>query len=195
MATGICTPCNTDDITTYPIPCNLITSSRKSGILQPFLLKCDKTITDLTDDVEWAALKASGDIIVFPQGSGNLITPETTTEQLVACSPEVVIDEIGGFDFATKLFDNDTYLDFQFEYDLKNLYNSYTIMWLGCDGILYYDYNWTPGTNPGFSNFVPTVFRSGETVQALNINVRFKTYGTNLKGFKPNTAVMNAIFN
>ena len=102
MATS-CTPCSTDDIVSYPIPCRKKEATRKGGISTLLLLKCDEIIIDLTDEAEWATLKTSGKLIVSPKGFGELTAPTTTKEQLDGCSPEVVVDKVSGITFSTKL--------------------------------------------------------------------------------------------
>jgi hypothetical protein len=193
---SICVPCSTDNITTYPIPCKKIEATRKGGIQSLLMLKCDETITDLTDDTEWTALKTANKLIVTPLGMGDLIEPETQDEQLDSCSPAVVIDETMGINFNTKLFDNTTYLDFQTEFDIKNLYSSYTLLFIGCDGLLYYNRDWVSGDNPGFYNWSPKVSRisAPNALQILNINVKFKTFGTGLKGIQLPQDVLDAIY-
>lgn len=193
-----CNPCVDNDIVMYPIPCNRVQSTRKGGIKTLFLLKCSAVINDLTDEAEWSALKASGDLVVFPDGSGEIPQPETTEESLDGCSPPVVIDETSSVTYATKLFDNDNYLDFDAECQIKNNYGSYTLGWLGCDGILYYDSTFVAGNNenPFFYNFSPKVWRTSTNgnLQTLNVEAKFNTYGTCIKGIALPQAVLNVLY-
>jgi hypothetical protein len=195
---GVCNPtCNTgDQIRTYPIPCNLQEATRKGGFESFILIDCDAVMYSLTDATEWATLVAADQIIVSPKGFGTLIQPDNTLEKLSACSPESVIDTIAGFDWNTKLFDNTTYVDFDFEYDLKNKAQNKTVLWLGCDGLLYFDYNWATGENPGFANISVNVYRVSEPdqLQTLNVEARFNTYGTNLKGIALTPSVLSVLF-
>lgn len=195
---GVCNPsCNTgDQIRTYPVPCNLVSATRKGGFDTFILMNCDAVMYSLTNASEWASLVAADDIVVSPKGFGQLVQPETTKEKLTACAPESNVDEISGFEWYTKLFDNTTYLDFDFEYDLKNKYADKTLLWIGCDGLLYYDYNWVAGENPGFANITLDVFRQSEAdnLQRLNVNAKFNTYGTNLKGIELTPSVLSVLF-
>jgi hypothetical protein len=193
---GTCAPCTTDDIVSYPIPCRKKEATRKGGISTLLLLKCDSTLIDLTDEAEWSALKTAGKLIVSPKGFGELTQPTTTKEQLDGCSPEVVVDEVSGITFSTKLLDNVNYLDFDFEDDVKNLYDSYTLMWIGCDGLLYYSRAWVTTENPGIYGWVPEVFRTSanNSLQSLNINATFNTYNTSYRGVELPQAVIDAIY-
>lgn len=195
---GVCNPtCNTgDQIRTYPTPCNLVEATRKGGFDTFILINCDEVIYSLTNASEWAAIVAADALIVSPKGFGQLVQPETTKEKLTACSPEANVDEISGFEWYTKLFDNTTYLDFDFEYDLKNKYGDKTVMWIGCDGLLYHDYNWVAGENPGFANITLDVYRQSEAdnLQRLNVNAKFNTYGTGLKGVELPASVLSVLF-
>ena len=188
-----CNPaCNTTQITTYPIPCRLQDATRQGGFERFILLDCDQVFVDLTDDAEWQTLADNDKLIVSPPGFGTIIKPETTKEKLTACSPEQVIDEISGFDWMTKLFDNSSYLDFDFEDDLKNLTGSKTIMWIGCDGLLYYSNQWATGENPGFGGIAIDVYRVSEPakLQELHADVRFNTYKKGIKAIPLTDAVL-----
>lgn len=193
---GTCTPCTTDDITSYPIPCRKKDAIRRGGISTLLMLKCNETIADLTDDTEWTALKTAGKLIVSPKGFGELVKPTTTKEQIDGCSPEVVVDEISGITYNTKLLDNVDYLDFDFENDVKNLYDSYTLMWIGCDGLLYYRRGWVTGENPGIYGWVPEVYRTSvnKSSQALNIDATFNTYNESYRGVELPQDVIDAIY-
>lgn len=193
----ICNPsCNGTQIRTYPIPCNRVSSTRKGGFERFILIDCDVNITSLTASAEWKALIDVERIIVSPPGFGKLIKPDIKKEQLSACSPEETIDEIAGFEWETKLFDNTTYFDFDFENDVKEKYASKNVVWLGCDGLLYHNYKWTAGSNPGFGGIAAEVYRDSETgsLQKLHIDVKFNNYQKGLKGILLPQSVMSVIF-
>lgn len=188
-----CNPaCNTTQITTYPIPCRLQDATRQGGFERFILLDCDQVFVDLTDDAEWQTLADNDKLIVSPPGFGTIIKPETTKEKLTACSPEQVIDEISGFDWMTKLFDNSSYLDFDFEDDLKNLTGSKTVMWIGCDRLLYYSNQWATGENPGFGGIAMDTYRVSEPskLQELHADARFNTYKKGVKAIPLTDAVL-----
>lgn len=194
---AICKPsCNTVAITPYTTSCDRRLSTRRGGISQFALLDCDLTFVDITDEEEWEAGKTAGQIVLSPEGFGSLVEPTETAEKLTACSPEETIDEISGIDFSTKLFDNVGYTDFDFENQVKNGYSSRTLVWFGCDGLMYYDRNWVTGTNPGFSDLSIRTYRTSEAdaLQQLFINSRFNTYATGLKAIPLTTALKEAIF-
>lgn len=191
-----CSPtCLGDPIVTYPLACNAQDNVRKGGISNFILLSCDSVITDITDDAEWAALKTAGKLIVSPAGAGVLVKPETKKEKIAACLPEVDIDEISGLDFVIKQFDNATYNDFDFEFDLKNKIGQYQIMWFGCDGLLYYRYNYASGENPAFADVAASVYRESEdgSVQKLTSEMRFNTYKVGVKGIVLTSTLKTAI--
>ena len=192
----ICNPsCNNSQIRTYPIPCSMTESTRKGGFERFILLDCDAVITSLVDANEWQTLINNNRLVVSPKGFGKLINPDLKKELLSACSPEQVIDEIAGFEWFTKLFDNVTYFDFDFENDVKSSYSSKNVLWIGCDGLLYFNYKWTAGTNPGFGNISAEVSRTSEAgnLQQLNINVKFNNYQKGLKGILLPQSVLNVI--
>ncbi len=192
----ICNPsCNTTQIRTYPIPCKRVESTRKGGFERFFMIDCDSIITDMTSTTEWQALVDNDKLIISPPGFGKVIKPETKKEQLSACSPEEVIDEISGFEWHTKLFDNDTYLDFDFENDIKEGYASKNVMWLGCDGLLYHNYKWVAGTNPGFGGISAEPYRASDpgNIQELHVDVKFNSYQKGTKGIKLSQAVLDIL--
>jgi len=191
----ICNPCSVEDITIYPIPCRKILATRKGGVSNLLLLKCDLGIIDLTNPAEWTTLKSTNKLIVSPNGIGEIQDAETTEDE-IDCSPAVVVDEISSITFMTKVFDNVTYLDFDFENDIKNLYNAYTFMYIGCDGLLYYSRNWVTTKNPGFFGWTPKVNRTSVkgSLQTLKIDIKFNTYNSPVKGIKLPQSVIDAIF-
>ncbi len=193
----ICNPgCNDSQIRTYAIPCARQTSTRKGGFDRFVLLDCDVNMTDFTDITEWQALQAAQRYIYSPPGFGKMIKPETKKEQLSACAPEEVIDEISGVEWSTKLFDNTSYCDFNFEYDVKNLYGSKNLIWLGCDGLLYTRYNWVSGENPGYGGLSADVWREGDAgaLQSLHIDIKFNTYQIGTLGTPIDQALIDVIF-
>jgi len=195
---GVCNPsCNTGaQIRTYPVPCDLTTSTRKGGISHFILMNCDAIMYSLTNASEWASLVAADDIIVSPAGFGQLAQPETTKEKLTACTPEQMVDQNTTVSWFTKLFDNVTYIDFSTQYDILNKYQNKTVLFYSCDGLLYGDYNWVAGENPGMANISVDVYRESEpdNLQKLNVNFTFPTYGTILKGTALTPSVLSVLF-
>ena len=157
---------------------------RKGGFEVFIGLDCDATLDDLLDEAAWQALKDENKFVCSPPGFGELNTPDQKTEKVSACGPEEVSDEISGFTWYTKLFDNDTYLGFDFENDLKESYKNKTWLWIGCDGLLYYNYKWVSGKNPGFSDGSAKIYRASkvESKQELHVAVKFNTFQKGLKG-------------
>lgn len=193
----ICNPaCADDQITMYPIGCDRLSQTRKGGSERFILLDCDVTFEDITSTAEWTALQSSQRYIYSPPGEGTLPQPETTKDRITACSPDEVIDEVSGYNWFTKLFDNNNYCDFEFENDVKSSYASKTLLWYGCDGLLYYSRNWTTGTNPGFGGLAVEVYRGSEpkTLQQLFINFKFNTFQNGVTAFAPTQALLDIIF-
>ena len=193
---AICNPtCLGTGITGIALDCNAQKNIRKGGIPHLVLLACDSILIDITDDAEWAALKAAGKVIVTPAGSGTLVKPETKKEKIAACLPEVDIDEISGIDFVLKQFDNTTYTDFDFENDIKNKSSQYQLMYFGCDGILYYRFSHVSGENPGFEDISISTYRESEdgAAQKLTLEVRYNTFQVGVKGIKLTSAIKTAI--
>ena len=193
----ICNPsCNGTQIRSYPIPCNTVSSTRKGGFERFMFIDCDVVMSNVTSPAEWQALIDDDRIIISPPGFGKLSKPELKKEKLKACSPEQTIDEITGFEYETKLFDNVTQYDFDFENDVKEKHTNKNVVWIGCDGLLYYNYKWVAGTNPGFSGIAAEVYRDSEvdSLQKLHIDVKFNTYQKGLKGIPLPQTVLDVLF-
>lgn len=194
----ICNPsCNTEQVRTYPVPCKRITAMRKGGFEIFIALDCDATLDDILDEEAWQTLKDDGKFICSPPGFGELDKPDQKMEKVSADGPEEVSDEISGFAWYTKLFDNDNYLDFDFENDLKESYRNKNWMWVGCDGLIYYNYKWTPGTNPGFGSSSAIIYRPSkvDTKQELHVDVKFNTFQKGIKGVPITQEILDIITN
>lgn len=181
----LCNPsCNNEQVRTYPVPCKRIEAMRKGGFEVFIALDCDSTLDDILDEDAWTALKNADKFICSPPGFGELDKPELKTEQTSACGPEEVSDEISGWTWMTKLFDNDNYLDFDMENDLKESYKNKNWLWIGCDGLLYYNYKWAPGENPGFGDGAAQVYRVSKVgaKQELHVDLKFNTFQKGVKG-------------
>lgn len=193
---AICNPsCDEQEIRSYCTPCDRITATRKGAINQIGLFKCESSFTDVTDADEWVTLIESGGVILIPEGVGEIVEPDQTTDRISACKGEEVTGEISGLNFQLKLFDNDAYTDFDLEYDLKNKIGNYTLFFIDCNGLLYINYNWTTGENAGFGNLSSTVTRQFPTdgLQLLQINFRFDTYKSGYRGIPLTPAIATAL--
>lgn len=193
---SLCSPlCGDDTIRSYCNPCDRQSSLREGGFNRLIFLDCDVTFTDVSDETEWEALVTAGKVVVLPELIGNTVDDETTTLRISACRPEEEITRISGVDFALRLFDNVTYTDFDLEYDLKNKLAAKTAMFIDCNGLLYYRYDWLPGENPGFGKLTAIVNRQsvvGE-VQVLNTNLRWNSFRSGYKAIELTTALEAAI--
>jgi len=158
------------------------------------LFDCETAFEDITDAEEWAAKIAAGEVTLIPEGVGELVEPEQTTERISACRSEEVNSEISGLNYQLKLFDNVTYTDFDLEFDLKNKIAAKTLAFIDCNGLLYIDYTYTSGDNPGFSDLTSNVFRNFPTdgLQFLQINIRFNSFRTGYRGV-PLTPAIQAV--
>ena len=191
----ICNPlCGESEIRTYCTPCDRIQATRKGAINQLILFDCETAFEDITDAEEWAAKIAAGEVTLIPEGVGELVEPEQTTERISACRSEEVNSEISGLNYQLKLFDNVTYTDFDLEFDLKNKIAAKTLAFIDCNGLLYIDYTYTSGDNPGFSDLTSNVFRNFPTdgLQFLQINIRFNSFRTGYRGV-PLTPAIQAV--
>lgn len=187
--------CNPGDIITYCTPCDFQSAIRKSGIPLVALLDADIAVTDITDETEWAALMAAGKIIVLPQGSATLTSPEQSTQDIVNCRPQLVVAETRTLEYRTRLFDNVDYLDFDLEDTLNKYGSSMTLVYADCNDILYYARNWVTTENPGHDGLSVTSYREDEdAIQALIVNITVNTYKAGFKGMPLNAALKSAIF-
>jgi septum formation topological specificity factor MinE len=187
--------CNTGDIITYCTPCDFQSAIRKSGIPLVALLDADVAVTDITDETEWAALRVAGKIIVLPQGSATLTSPEQSTQDIVKCRPQLVVAETRTLEYRTRLFDNVDYLDFDLEDTLNKYGSSMTLVYADCNDILYYARNWVTTENPGHDGLSVTSYREDEdAIQALIVNITVNTYKAGFKGLPLTPELKSAIF-
>lgn len=195
MAVICNTLCGDEQIRSYCTPCDRVQATRKGAINSILLFNCDTVFEDITDADEWAAKIAAGEITVLPEGVGEITEPDQSTERISACRDEEVINEISGLNFALKLFDNVAYTDFDMEYDLKNKIASKTLAFLDCNGLLYINYNWVAGENPGFGSLTSTVTRQFpvDALQVLQIGIRFNTYRSGYRGIPLTPAILTAL--
>lgn len=186
MAT-LCSPgCDEQEIRSYCTPCVRQNALRKGGFSRLGFLDCDVEIDDITDEAEWAAIVAANKLVFLPEMIGTTVDDEVTTLQISACRGVEETDRISGIDWQLRLFDNDTLTDFDLEYDLKNKVASKTAIFMDCNGLLYYRYDWEEGENPGFGQLTSSVNRASAVgeVQVLNINLRFNTFQSGFKAIK-----------
>ena len=186
--------CSDDSITGYSTVCDVVSNLRKGGIARFILLDCDVVVDDVTDVSEWNLLGTSK-YSYSPEGLGEFVADETTTEQ-ITCAPEFVVDRTSGIDFVVKQFDNVTFEDFRWQDELINRGSNKQLLFVGCDGLLYYRRNWTPGEQPGFGQLTVNAGRTGAagSVQALNIELRWKSLGENYTATPLTAALSAAIF-
>lgn len=183
---ALCSPlCGSEDVRVYCTPCDRQASLRKGAINYIGFLDCDVTFDDITDSEEWQTKLTAGNIKILPELVGELGEPETTTARISACRAEEITDETTTLTAQIFLFDNSTFTDFDMEYDLKNKVASKTMFFVDCNNILYYRYDWSTGTNPGFGNLTSTVSRQFPTdgLQSINLGIQFNTFRTGYKGF------------
>jgi hypothetical protein len=192
---SICSPgCADAPITKYDPNCDILTSVRKGGLQAFILLDCDVELEDVTSVSEWNEISESL-IFTSPTGLGQFTEPETTAEA-VDCSPDKIVDEISGATFQIKKFDNETFLDFDMEHDLKTVGENKTVMFVDCNDILYYNRDWSVGTdNPGFAGLSLNVYRTSErgSLQVLNVNFTYNSFQTGFKAIKL-TPELKAVF-
>ena len=193
---NLCTPaCNDEQIRTYPIPCKTTEATLKGGGEVFILLDCDVEMVSVADAVEWTALKTAEKFIVSPKRFVKLPKPETKREKLSACGSEQTVDETMSMEFYTQYFDTTTFTHFDMMEDMKNLVGSKTLLWIGCDGNLYYRYYYATGENPGFGGLSSEVFLESEVdnLQKLNINFKWNSYQEGIKAIPLTPALITAI--
>ncbi len=189
---ALCSPlCGSEDVRVYCTPCDRQASLRKGAINNLGLLDCATTFIDITDETEWETKLTAGEIKLLPELVGELGEPETTTARISACRDEEITDETTTLTAQIFLFDNDTFTDFDMEYDLKNKVAAKTMFFVDCNNILYYRYDWVSGENPGFGNLTSTVSRQFPTdgLQSINLGITFNTFRTGYKGFSMSPAL------
>lgn len=193
----ICNPACTEDeqISTYAVPCDRLAALRKGGAEIFILIDCDVNFTDITDEAEWLTAREACQLIYSPEGFAEYAKPETTKAQISACKEEEVIKEISKLSWHTMLFDNTTFLDFDFEKDLKGKARNKKLVWIGCDGLMYYNDDWSTGEPLGF-DIVVDAWRESlpNENQKLFAEFTFETTKAGIKGFPVTQAILDAIY-
>lgn len=192
---GICSPgCSDAPIRRYNAQCNVLGSTRKGGLATFIVLDCDVEFENPASASEWEALGESK-FFVAPTGVGTWTEPEVQTET-IDCSPDMPTDETSGANFVIKKFDNENFVDFDMEYDLKSFLPNKTVLFVDCNDILYYNRTFTPGSNPGFGGLTASVYRTSErgSSQALNVNITYNSFQTGMKAIKLTPELKEAIF-
>lgn len=196
---AICNPCVTGFPTEYidQLNCNKKTNTRVAGISQLAFLKCDQVLTSLTDNAEWVAIKEdAGNLVRVPSGFGSIPKPNVTKSKLDGCSPDEPTEIVQQINFKTQYFDNTTFTDFDFLCDINGTYSNYTLLILGCDGLMYYSSEWATGENPGFDKL--SLFSWLENpesgLQSMNFEIEFKMNDRCIKGIAISDTIKATIF-
>lgn len=190
----ICNPaCDAGAITRYETGCDAQKEIRKGGISRFILIDCGLDWTDISSASEWAT--NASDYYVSPEGLGEIQDGDIETEE-IGCDVEVQFAETGNVNFILKRFDNESFKDFDLEYDLKNKAQNKTLVLVGCDGLLYFNYNWETGEEIGLGIRGITVNRSSQNgqLQSLNVDFRVALDGSGWRAIKLTDALKNAIF-
>lgn len=153
MAASDCVPCGSGFPVEYLelLNCKNQSNTRQAGIQQLAFIKCDEVLSAITNSTEWDTLKTTpGAVIRTPSGLGSWGKPNTSQVK-IGCKEEVVTEKTLVITFKTFKYDNDTFADADFMCKLNDGFSGYKIIWLGCDGHLYYSNAWTTGDNPGLT--------------------------------------------
>jgi len=146
-----CNPCGTGFPVEYLplLNCKNQLNTRQAGIQQLAFIKCSQTVTSLTSSSEWDTIRGTaGALIRTPSGLGSFGKPNTSNVK-IGCKEQVITEKTLVLTFKTFKYDNDTFADADFMCQLNDSFNAYRLIWLGCDGNLYYSNAYTTGTNPG----------------------------------------------
>ena len=193
-----CIPCGTGFPTEYLqlLNCKNQANTRQAGIQQLAFIKCDQVVSVLATPSVWDTLKeTAGALIRSPSGKGSFGKPNTSTVK-IGCKEEVVTEKTLVLTFKTYKYDNETFTDAAFMCNLNDGFSGYRLIWLGCDGNLYYSSAYEAGTNPGF---VMTLLDSYDDnpedglmskVFEITIDMVGLCYGI----IQPSTALVTAIF-
>lgn len=192
---AICNPnCDDGAIKSYVPDCSVSKTIRKGGLSRFILLDCDVVFDDISSESEWESLNES-QYSVSPSGIGSWGEPDVT-EGPINCGPDQVTDETQTATFVFRQFDNESFGDLDYEFDLKTKGSSKTVIFIDCEGRVYYNRNWQTGENPGFGELSVRAFRQSERgdQQTLNVTIQYNVYNTGFKVFELTDDLKEAIF-
>lgn len=193
-----CNPCGTGFPSEYLalLNCKQQLNTRQSGIQQLAFIKCSTVVTSLTSASEWDTIRGTaGALIRTPTGLGSFGKPNTTTAT-IACKEQVVTEKNLVLTFKTYKYDNETFTDADFMCQLNDSFAGYHLIWLGCDGNIYYSNDYSTGTNPGF---VMTLLESYDDnpesgLMSKTFEITIDMIDTCYKLLSPSAALVAAIF-
>jgi hypothetical protein len=148
---GICiSPCIADLPQSLAAVCK--EEGRPSGINHLIIAQCDVKFVEgenpVTDVQSWKDFVDAGKIMLSPLlAEGEKPEPDNQTQRISACRPEIVINQTHSVTGHSIIADAENLDDFKFWNELGENLSSYLIGWLGCDGLVYGDWN---NDKPGF---------------------------------------------
>jgi len=193
-----CTPCSTEFPSEYLslLNCKNQLNTRQAGVAQLAFIKCDQIVTSLTSASEWDTIRGTaGALIRTPNGLGSFGKPNTTDAQ-IGCKERVITEKTLTLTFKTYKYDNETFTDADFMCQLNDSFNAYRLIWLGCDGNLYFTNAYTSGTNPGFAMDLLTSWDDNPEngLMSKNFEITIDIIETCYSIIKPSAALIAAIF-
>lgn len=193
-----CIPCGTGFPTEYLqlLNCKNQSNTRQSGIQQLAFIKCDQTLADIATAANWDTLKLTpGALIRTPSGLGSFGKPNTTSVK-IGCKEQVVTEKTLVLTFKTYKYDNDTFTDAHFMCNLNESFSGYNLIWLGCDGNLYYSNQYEANTNPGFDITLLDSYDDNpeDGLQSKVFEITIDMIGICYSIIKPSKALITAIF-
>lgn len=146
-----CNPsCGTVNITTWTESCDLRSMLLKGGIRQLIFMDCDVTMTDVTSSTEWTTLKTATKFQLSPKG--NAVFAASAKEEIeLDCDRMVVTKITKPIEFMSKLLDPTAAKHHDFVNDINESGLNKVLLFVDCNDRLYYRYNWTTATSPGFA--------------------------------------------
>ena len=193
-----CNPCGTGFPSEYLalLNCKNQLNTRQAGIQQLAFIKCSQTVTSLTSSSEWDTIRGTaGALIRTPTGLGSFGKPNTTSAK-IGCKEEVVTEKTLTLNFKTFKYDNDTLTDADFMCQLNDSFSGYYLIWLGCDGNIYYCNAYTSGENPGFPITLLTSFDDNPEngLMSKNFEIVIDMIDNCYSIISPSAALVAAIF-
>jgi hypothetical protein len=193
-----CNPCGTEFPVEYLplLNCKNQLNTRQAGIAQLAFIKCSTNVTSLTSASDWDTIRGTaGALIRTPNGLGSFGKPNTTDAQ-IGCKERIITEKTLTLTFKTYKYDNATFTDADFMCQLNDSFNAYNLIWLGCDGNLYYSNAYTSGTNPGFEMDLLTSWDDNPEngLMAKNFEITIDMIETCYAIIAPSAALVAAIF-